>query len=197
MGEIDVRVLDGVDFTPCAGELLVLLGASGSGKSRLLNILGGLDVPSTGRIFFEGRELTDAADDELTQSRRHNVGFVFQFSNLIPSLTARENVALVTDIADDPLPADPRRRGSEFLRDAPAALRNRCHWPGHRRICGTRRPPKSAPPSGSCRGKTIAFDALLVSRATMFCAEARLLRRFAIGGSAKAVALSDTSLVLA
>jgi putative ABC transport system ATP-binding protein len=103
MGEIDVRALDGVDFTLRAGELLVLLGVSGSGKSTLLNILGGLDVPSAGRIFFEGQELTDADDDELTQYRRHNVGFVFQFYNLIPSLTARENVALVTDIADDPL----------------------------------------------------------------------------------------------
>ena len=103
MGDIDVRALDGVDFRLRAGELLVLLGASGSGKSTLLNILGGLDVPSAGRIFFEGRELTDAGEDELTQYRRHNVGFVFQFYNLIPSLTARENVALVTDIADDPL----------------------------------------------------------------------------------------------
>jgi putative ABC transport system ATP-binding protein len=103
MGEVDVRALDGVDFTLHAGELLVLLGVSGSGKSTLLNILGGLDVPSSGRIFFEGREMTEADEDELTQYRRHNVGFVFQFYNLIPSLTARENVALVTDIADDPL----------------------------------------------------------------------------------------------
>jgi putative ABC transport system ATP-binding protein len=103
MGEVDVRALDGVDFTLYAGELLVLLGASGSGKSTLLNILGGLDVASSGRVFFQGREITDADDDELTQYRRHNVGFVFQFYNLIPSLTARENVALVTDIADDPL----------------------------------------------------------------------------------------------
>jgi putative ABC transport system ATP-binding protein len=103
MGEVDVRALDGVDFTLHAGELLVLLGASGSGKSTLLNILGGLDVPSSGRIFFEGTEVTDADEDELTRYRRHHVGFVFQFYNLIPSLTARENVGLVTDIADDPL----------------------------------------------------------------------------------------------
>ena len=103
MGEVDVRALDGVDFALHAGELMVLLGVSGSGKSTLLNILGGLDVPSAGRIFFENQELTDADEDELTQYRRHNVGFVFQFYNLIPSLTARENVALVTDIADDPL----------------------------------------------------------------------------------------------
>jgi putative ABC transport system ATP-binding protein len=103
MGEVDVRALDGVDFTLHAGELLVLLGASGSGKSTLLNILGGLDVASSGRVFFQGRDITDADEDQLTQYRRHNVGFVFQFYNLIPSLTARENVALVTDIADDPL----------------------------------------------------------------------------------------------
>jgi putative ABC transport system ATP-binding protein len=103
MGEVDVRALDGVDFALQSGELLVLLGASGSGKSTLLNILGGLDVPTSGRVFFGTRELTDADDDELTTYRRHHVGFVFQFYNLIPSLTARENVALVTDIADDPL----------------------------------------------------------------------------------------------
>ena len=103
MGEVDVRALDGVDFTLHAGELLVLLGASGSGKSTLLNILGGLDVATSGRVVFAGQDITDADEDELTQYRRHNVGFVFQFYNLIPSLTARENVALVTDIADDPL----------------------------------------------------------------------------------------------
>jgi putative ABC transport system ATP-binding protein len=103
MGEVDVRALDGVDFALHAGELLVLLGASGSGKSTLLNILGGLDVASSGSVYFQGRDITCAGEDELTQFRRHNVGFVFQFYNLIPSLTARENVALVTDIADDPL----------------------------------------------------------------------------------------------
>jgi putative ABC transport system ATP-binding protein len=103
MGEVDVRALDGVDFSLHAGELLVLLGASGSGKSTLLNILGGLDVATSGRVTFEGQDLSGASDDELTQYRRRNVGFVFQFYNLIPSLTARENVALVTDIAGDPL----------------------------------------------------------------------------------------------
>jgi putative ABC transport system ATP-binding protein len=106
MGEVDVRALDGVDFTLRAGELLVLLGASGSGKSTLLNILGGLDVPTSGRVRFEEHDLTEADDDALTRYRRHNVGFVFQFYNLIPSLTARENVALVTDIADDPMDPD-------------------------------------------------------------------------------------------
>ncbi|HEX5102048.1 MAG TPA: ABC transporter ATP-binding protein [Polyangiaceae bacterium] len=103
MGEVDVRALDGVSFELCAGEFLVLLGASGSGKSTLLNILGGLDVPSDGRVFFGSEELTLADEAELTAYRRHHVGFVFQFYNLIPSLTARENVALVTEIADDPL----------------------------------------------------------------------------------------------
>jgi putative ABC transport system ATP-binding protein len=106
MGEVDVRALDGVDFGLHGGELLVLLGASGSGKSTLLNILGGLDVPTEGHVFFEGDELTDADEDALTRYRRKRVGFVFQFYNLIPSLTARENVALVTDIADDPLEAE-------------------------------------------------------------------------------------------
>jgi putative ABC transport system ATP-binding protein len=103
MGEVDVRALDGVDLRLATGELLVLLGPSGSGKSTLLNILGGLDVPSDGHVFFEGQELTDAGDDALTRYRRKHVGFVFQFYNLVPSLTAVENVALVTDIADDPL----------------------------------------------------------------------------------------------
>ncbi len=105
MGEVDVCALDGVDFTLRQGELLVLLGVSGSGKSTLLNILGGLDVPTEGRVFFEGVDLTDADEDTLTQYRRKNVGFVFQFYNLIPSLTALENVALVTDISEDPVEA--------------------------------------------------------------------------------------------
>jgi putative ABC transport system ATP-binding protein len=103
MGEVDVRALDGVDFELRARELLVLLGPSGSGKSTLLNILGGLDVASEGQVFFRDQELSLAGEDELTEYRRHHVGFVFQFYNLIPSLTARENVELVTDIADDPL----------------------------------------------------------------------------------------------
>jgi putative ABC transport system ATP-binding protein len=107
MGEVDVRALDGVDFRLDAGELLVLLGPSGSGKSTLLNILGGLDVPTSGRVVFAGEDMTAADEDALTEYRRRHVGFVFQFYNLVPSLTARENVALVTDIAEDPLdPAD-------------------------------------------------------------------------------------------
>jgi len=106
MGEVEVVALAGVDFALRAGELLVLLGASGSGKSTLLNILGGLDVPTSGRVFFRGTELTGADEDELTTYRRRHVGFVFQFYNLVPSLTARENVQLVTDIADEPLAAE-------------------------------------------------------------------------------------------
>jgi len=106
MGEVDVRALDGVDLSLHTGELLVLLGASGSGKSTLLNILGGLDVPTDGEVRFGDQDLTHADDDTLTEYRRHSVGFVFQFYNLIPSLTARENVALVTDIAEDPLDPD-------------------------------------------------------------------------------------------
>lgn len=103
MGDVDVHALDGIDFELETSELLVLLGASGSGKSTLLNILGGLDVPSSGRVWFGDTELTEQDQDELTEYRRRHVGFVFQFYNLIPSLTARENVALMTDIADDPL----------------------------------------------------------------------------------------------
>ena len=103
MGEVDVHALRGVDFALHQGELTVLLGASGSGKSTLLNILGGLDTPSSGRVFHRERELTDASEPELTRYRRENVGFVFQFYNLIPSLTARENVALVTEISRAPM----------------------------------------------------------------------------------------------
>lgn len=102
-GEVEVRALRGVDFELNAGELVVLLGASGSGKSTLLNILGGLDVPTSGRVFFDDTDITATDEAALTRFRRDHVGFVFQFYNLIPSLTARENVALVTEIADDPM----------------------------------------------------------------------------------------------
>jgi predicted ABC-type transport system involved in lysophospholipase L1 biosynthesis ATPase subunit len=103
MGEVEVYALRSVDLELYRGELVVLLGASGSGKSTLLNILGGLDVPTRGDVWFEDRHLTAADERELTRFRHEHVGFVFQFYNLIPSLTARENVALVTDIADDPM----------------------------------------------------------------------------------------------
>ena len=103
MGEVDVTALRGVDFDLYESELLVLLGASGSGKSTLLNIVGGLDVATSGRLEYRGEDLSAADPDDLTWYRRRHVGFVFQFYNLVPSLTARENVALVTEIADDPM----------------------------------------------------------------------------------------------
>ena len=103
MGEVEVYALRGVDLELFRGEFAVLLGPSGSGKSTLLNILGGLDVPTTGRVRFLDHDLTVDDDAELTRFRREHVGFVFQFYNLIPSLTARENVALVTDIAERPM----------------------------------------------------------------------------------------------
>ncbi len=103
MGEVEVHALRGVDLDLYSGELAVLLGPSGSGKSTLLNILGGLDHPTDGQVFYHGREITNATDGELTNYRRYYVGFVFQFYNLIPSLTARENVAAVTEIAKNPM----------------------------------------------------------------------------------------------
>jgi putative ABC transport system ATP-binding protein len=105
-GEAAVRALKGVDLDLFAGELIVLLGPSGSGKSTLLNHLGGLDVPTSGSVHFRGLELAQAEESELTQFRRDSVGFVFQFYNLIPSLTARENVALITELAPDPMPPE-------------------------------------------------------------------------------------------
>lgn len=103
MGEVEVHALRSVDLDLYRGELVVILGPSGSGKSTLLNILGGLDAPTSGAVRFLDHELTGAGDRELTRYRREHVGFVFQFYNLIPSLTARENVALVTEIAERPM----------------------------------------------------------------------------------------------
>jgi len=103
MGQVRVHALRGIDLELHAGELVVLLGASGSGKSTLVNILGGLDTATDGKVFYREKDLTRANDRELTEYRRHHVGFVFQFYNLIPSLTARENVAIVTEIATDPM----------------------------------------------------------------------------------------------
>jgi putative ABC transport system ATP-binding protein len=105
MGDVEVHALRGVNVPLYEGELMVLLGPSGSGKSTLLNILGALDVPTSGQVLYRGQDISGAADRELTEFRRENVGFVFQFYNLIPSLTARENIALVTEISETPLDA--------------------------------------------------------------------------------------------
>ena len=105
-GEVDVPALRGIDLEIRRGEFLVLLGPSGSGKSTLLNILGGLETATSGHVNYGDHDLTAATEDELTRYRREHVGFVFQFYNLIPSLTAAENVALVTDIVADPMPID-------------------------------------------------------------------------------------------
>jgi len=106
MGDSAVHALRGVDIDLHEGDFVVLLGPSGSGKSTLLNILGGLDRPTAGTLHFRDRDLTASTDRELTTFRRRHVGFIFQFYNLIPSLTARENVALVTELVDKPLPSD-------------------------------------------------------------------------------------------
>ena len=103
MGEVQVHALRGIDLDLYDGEFVVLLGPSGSGKSTLLNILGGLDTPSDGHVYYRDHDLTRATESELTEYRRYHVGFVFQFYNLIPSLTARENVAVVTEIARSPM----------------------------------------------------------------------------------------------
>ena len=103
MGEVDVHALRGVSLELRHGEFVVLLGPSGSGKSTLLNIIGGLDVPTSGSVVYREQDLSGATERELTRYRREHVGFVFQFFNLIPSLTALENVALVTEISESPL----------------------------------------------------------------------------------------------
>jgi putative ABC transport system ATP-binding protein len=103
MGEVEVKALRGIDLQLYRGELVVLLGPSGSGKSTLLNILGGLDAPTSGEVYYLDHPLTGATEADLTRFRREHVGFVFQFYNLIPSLTARENVAAVTEISASPM----------------------------------------------------------------------------------------------
>ncbi len=105
-GTAEVHALAGVDLDLFAGELIVLLGPSGSGKTTLLNQLGGLDVPTSGILRYLDLDLTDATEEQLTWYRRDAVGFIFQFYNLIPSLTARENVGLITEIAPDPMPSE-------------------------------------------------------------------------------------------
>ena len=106
MGDVEVRALSGIDFDLSRGELVILLGPSGSGKSTLLNVLGGLDVPTSGTLSYLGQDLSHPSEEALTRYRRQHIGFIFQFYNLIPSLTARENVALVADIAPKPMSVD-------------------------------------------------------------------------------------------
>ncbi len=106
MGDVEVQALRGIDFDLGRREVVVLLGPSGSGKSTLLNIVGGLDKPTSGTLVYGGVDFSASTDDALTLYRRRHVGFVFQFYNLIPSLTARENVALVADIATQPMSPD-------------------------------------------------------------------------------------------
>jgi hypothetical protein len=163
MGEVEVHALRSADLDLYRGELMVLLGASGSGKSTLLNILGGLDVPTAGTVWFQDHNLTEADDAGLTRYRRDHVGFVFQFYNLIPSLTARENVALVTEIARAPMrpeealawwgsasgwttsrPSSPAASSSAWPSPAPSpSARTSC--------CATSPPARSTPrPDGSC-----------------------------------------------
>ncbi len=105
MGEVEVHALRGAQLELYPGEFVVLLGPSGSGKSTLLNILGGLDIPTEGEVHYRDHNLSTADESELTRYRREHIGFVFQFYNLIPSLTALENVTLVTEISDDPMEA--------------------------------------------------------------------------------------------
>ncbi len=124
-GEVVIQALRGVDFDLYPGEFIVLLGPSGSGKSTLLNILGGLDVPTGGEVIYRDYNLTAARERELTRYRREHVGFVFQFYNLIPSLTAIENVALVTEIARNPMKPEEALRLvglSERMHHFPAQL---------------------------------------------------------------------------
>ncbi len=103
MGEVEVPVLRGIDVDIYAGELTVILGASGAGKTTLLNIIGGIDRPTSGQVLFDGQDIAQMTDKELTEHRRKNVGFVFQFYNLVPSLTALENVLVSTEVADNPM----------------------------------------------------------------------------------------------
>ena len=136
MGEVEVHALRNVNLVLYEGEFVVLLGPSGSGKSTLLNIIGGLDVPTSGEVFYRDTELTRADEAALTGYRRRHVGFVFQFYNLIPSLTAAENVALVTEISDHPMtPEEALRLVDLSPRATPfpgAALRRRAAAGGHR-----------------------------------------------------------------
>ncbi len=163
MGEVEVPALRGVTLELRESEFLVLLGPSGSGKSTLLNILGGLDVPSSGTVTYRGQNLTTAEERELTWYRRKHVGFVFQFYNLIPSLTARENVALVTDIVDEPMAPEEALKlvnlsarldhfPSQLSGESSSGWRSPGRSPSAPTCCSaTSRPARStSPPASSC-----------------------------------------------
>lgn len=161
MGTVKVRALRGVDLELYEKELIVMIGPSGSGESTLLNILGGLDTATGGRVIYRGRDFTRATEQELTEYRRFHVGFVFQFYNLIPSLTARENVAVVTEIAKRPMrPEDALALVglSERLDPAPPSSQaaSSREWPSRgpspktrRSFCATNRPAPWISPLGS------------------------------------------------
>jgi ABC-type sugar transport system ATPase subunit len=164
MGEVRVDALRGVDFELASGEFVVLLGPSGSGKSTLLNILGGLDIPTAGTVVYGNQNLTRATEPELTAYRRTHVGFVFQFYNLIPSLTARENVALVTELVERPMSAwDSVWTTSP--RSSPAASssgsRLRARSPSSRLSCSvtSRRVRSTSPPAWWCSRRSSASTA--------------------------------------
>ena len=106
MGDVEVRAVDGMNFTIEQGELVIIVGPSGAGKTTVLNMLGGMDAPSSGTIVLDGQKVSALSETELTWYRRHDIGFVFQFYNLVQNLTALENVELASQICEDPLPAD-------------------------------------------------------------------------------------------
>ena len=150
MGEVDVHALRGVDLDLRESELIVLLGPSGSGKSTFLNILGGLDVPTSGRVVYRGRDLTSANEAALTEYRRHHVGFVFQFYNLIPSLTARENVALPMILRNEPEDRA-NERATEVLESV--GLGGRVNHLPQQLLVGEMKPTRLAISISSCAGR--------------------------------------------
>ena len=166
MGEVPVEVLRHITFDVRRGELLVMVGPSGSGKTTLLNIMGGLDSPTVGKVWYGQQDLTKASPRELTRFRRNSIGFVFQFYNLVPNLTARENVLVATEISQDPMPVDDtldlgRAEGSHGSFSF-AALRRRAAAGGHRpgagqksgaAACATNRPARwTSRPASTCCG---------------------------------------------
>jgi len=203
MGDVEVRALDGASLALRQGELVALLGPSGSGKSTLLNLLGGLDAPTTGSVRYLDHELAGADDEALTRYRREHVGFVFQFYNLIPSLTARENVALVTDISSRPM------RPEEALEMVGLAARAD-HFPSQlsggeqQRVAIARAIAKNPDvllcdePTGALDGKTgrLVLEALLEVNRRLGTTTAVITHNAVIGGMAdRVVTLGDGRVV--